>query len=75
MKGTFTSLAVLATLGCLVSQASQVAAQDKRIAIDGSSTVFPAMEAIAEEFQKANKGIKVTVGISGTGGLQEVLPR
>ena len=59
---------MLATLGCLVSQASQVAAQDKRIAIDGSSTVFPAMEAIAEEFQKANRGIKVTVGISGTGG-------
>jgi phosphate transport system substrate-binding protein len=42
-------------------------AQDKRIAIDGSSTVFPAVEAIAEEFQKANK-VKVTVGISGTGG-------
>src|SRR5918992_543120 len=44
--------------------AAPAAAQDKRIAIDGSSTVFPAMEAIAEEFQKANKGVKVTVGIS-----------
>ena len=39
------------------------------IKIDGSSTVFPVTEAVAEEFQKAQKGrIKVTVGISGTGG-------
>ncbi|HXV85004.1 MAG TPA: phosphate ABC transporter substrate-binding protein PstS family protein, partial [Candidatus Binatia bacterium] len=39
------------------------------IQIDGSSTVFPITEAVAEEFQKAKKGkIKVTVGISGTGG-------
>ena len=39
------------------------------VKIDGSSTVFPIIEAVAEEFQKAKKGaIKVTVGISGTGG-------
>ena len=38
------------------------------IKIDGSSTVFPISEAVAEEFQKANKGLQVTVGISGTGG-------
>ncbi len=39
------------------------------IKIDGSSTVFPITEGIAEEFQKAKKGaVKVTVGISGTGG-------
>src|SRR5919106_340677 len=39
------------------------------IQIDGSSTVFPITEAVAEEFQKAKKGkVKVTVGISGTGG-------
>ena len=39
------------------------------VKIDGSSTVFPITEAVAEEFQKAKKGaIKVTVGISGTGG-------
>jgi phosphate transport system substrate-binding protein len=38
------------------------------IAIDGSSTVFPPTEAVAEEFQRANRGIRVTVGISGTGG-------
>jgi len=37
------------------------------IKIDGSSTVYPITEGIAEEFQKATK-IKVTVGVSGTGG-------
>lgn len=39
------------------------------VKIDGSSTVFPVTEAVAEEFQKAKKGaVRVTVGISGTGG-------
>ena len=37
------------------------------VKIDGSSTVFPITEAVAEEFQKST-GKKVTVGISGTGG-------
>lgn len=40
----------------------------KLIKVDGSSTVFPITEAVAEEFQKENSGIKVMVGISGTGG-------
>ena len=45
------------------------AAQAQVIKIDGSSTVYPITEAVAEEFQKAKKNaIKVTVGISGTGG-------
>jgi phosphate transport system substrate-binding protein len=49
--------------------ASRGMAQAQVIQIDGSSTVFPITEAVAEEFQKAKKGrIKVTVGISGTGG-------
>ena len=38
------------------------------IAIDGSSTVFPITEAVAEEFQLSNPGARVTVGVSGTGG-------
>ncbi len=39
------------------------------IKIDGSSTVFPITEAVAEEYQNANGGaVRVTVGISGTGG-------
>lgn len=45
------------------------AARDKIINIDGSSTVYPIAEAVAEEFTKLKKGeIRVTVGISGTGG-------
>ncbi len=43
-----------------------VEAADKIIKIDGSSTVYPITEAVAEEFQKSQK-IKVTVGESGTG--------
>jgi len=38
------------------------------ILIDGSSTVFPITEAVAEEFQNANPDINVAVGVSGTGG-------
>src|SRR5262245_12706730 len=49
--------------------ATPVFAQQKIVKIDGSSTVFPVTEAVAEEFQKAKKQqVKVTVGISGTGG-------
>lgn len=38
------------------------------VLIDGSSTVFPIGEAMAEEFMAANPGTNVTVGTSGTGG-------
>ena len=39
------------------------------IKVDGSSTVFPIAEAVAEEFQSAERGkVRVTVGLSGTGG-------
>jgi phosphate transport system substrate-binding protein len=39
------------------------------VKVDGSSTVFPITEAVAEDFQAFKKGaIRVTVGISGTGG-------
>ncbi len=38
------------------------------IRIDGSSTLAPLTEAIAEQFQAENPGVKVTVGTSGTGG-------
>ena len=63
MKFLLIGLAV----GCLLGAVSQAGAQT--VKIDGSSTVFPITEAVAEEFQKAKKGkIRVTVGISGTGG-------
>lgn len=38
------------------------------IKLDGSSTVFPIAEAAAEEFQKEYPNVRVTVGLSGTGG-------
>ncbi|HEY8539203.1 MAG TPA: PstS family phosphate ABC transporter substrate-binding protein [Steroidobacteraceae bacterium] len=38
------------------------------IKMDGSSTVFPIAEAVAEEFQRAGHRVRVTVGLSGTGG-------
>jgi phosphate transport system substrate-binding protein len=38
------------------------------VLIDGSSTVFPVAEAVAEEFQLMHAGVRVTVGFSGTGG-------
>jgi phosphate transport system substrate-binding protein len=38
------------------------------VVTDGSSTVFPITEAMAEEFQRANPTVQVTVGSSGTGG-------
>lgn len=38
------------------------------VKVDGSSTVFPITEAVAEEFRGLSPDVKVTVGISGTGG-------
>jgi phosphate transport system substrate-binding protein len=38
------------------------------IRVDGSSTVGPLTEAIAEEFNRENSDVNVTVGTSGTGG-------
>jgi len=61
------SLVLTLTLLTCLSLGTKARAQI--IQIDGSSTVFPITEAVAEEFQKAKKGaIKVTVGIAGTGG-------
>lgn len=61
-------LATFVAAGVL-SLASAPAAAQPQIRIDGSSTVFPVTEAVAEEFQKRSKGVaRVTVGVSGTGG-------
>lgn len=61
---TLSKIALLAGVGVISFQAFGQAT----IKIDGSSTVFPVTEAVAEEFQNANAAVKVTVGISGTGG-------
>ncbi len=67
-----TLVLVVATAACGGGSSSETPAASNAaptlIQLDGSSTVFPISEAVAEEFQKANPGIRVTVGISGTGG-------
>jgi phosphate transport system substrate-binding protein len=40
----------------------------KRVLIDGSSTVYPISQAVAEEFQGSHPNVKIVVGTSGTGG-------
>lgn len=58
----------------LVTSCSKNEAQNNKnslsgqVRIDGSSTVFPISEAMAEEFGKLYPNVRVTVGISGTGG-------
>ncbi|MBA3772432.1 MAG: PstS family phosphate ABC transporter substrate-binding protein [Ramlibacter sp.] len=59
---------MLATSAFAFLGAAALPAAAQVVKIDGSSTVYPVTEAVAEEFQKANKGLKVTVGVSGTGG-------
>jgi phosphate transport system substrate-binding protein len=59
---------LLATSILALFGAAPLVAQAQVVKIDGSSTVYPVTEAVAEEFQKANRGLKVTVGVSGTGG-------
>lgn len=54
------AIALLASQVCSLSSAPQVA-------IDGSSTLFPVTQAIAEDFSQGQR-VQVTVGISGTGG-------
>lgn len=59
--------AVALSLGILVSLTTITSAADL-IKIDGSSTVYPITEAVSEEFQMANRKMRITVGISGSGG-------
>lgn len=48
---------------------AQAASAQEIVRVDGSSTVFPITEAIAEEFQIDFRGkYRVTVGVSGSGG-------
>ena len=63
-------LSVSALLSAIAAVAApHVALAQSVIKIDGSSTVFPIAEAVAEEFQISKRGkVRVTVGIAGTGG-------
>ncbi|MBD2185749.1 PstS family phosphate ABC transporter substrate-binding protein [Planktothrix sp. FACHB-1355] len=67
----FTTIAAMAvaatTIG--VSVSSVKSQSPALIKIDGSSTVYPVTAAVAEEFQRSKgNAVRVTVGISGTGG-------
>lgn len=63
MKHWLSGLFVLATLiSCTKSK------QQDTVKIDGSSTVFPVTEAIAEKFREISPNVRVKVGMSGTGG-------
>lgn len=52
----------------LVAVSACVNQNGKEILVDGSSTVFPISQAVAEEFRKVRPDVQVPVGISGTGG-------
>jgi phosphate transport system substrate-binding protein len=58
----------ITVLAALAARLPAHAAVEGTLSIDGSSTVYPITEAVAEEFQTANPSARVTVGISGTGG-------
>lgn len=70
------AMAVTGFTGCAqqaapAPEAAPVAEEAKltgEIHIDGSSTVFPITEAMAEEFLASNPDVKIPVGVSGTGG-------
>ncbi len=74
MKRIFTSVLAVGVLAAAASAgAAHIASQPTRnlsgtIKIDGSSTVYPITEAVAEEFRKVAPKVNVTVGVSGTGG-------
>ena len=63
-----TKFAAVLALGAIAGS-TLVHADVPLVKVDGSSTVYPITEAVAEDFQKSKKnGVRVTVGISGTGG-------
>jgi phosphate transport system substrate-binding protein len=63
------AIAATALLGGMLVASHSALAATPTVTVDGSSTVYPITEAVAEDFQKSKKNkIQVTVGISGTGG-------
>ena len=58
----------LALTSCGGNQTGKTTGLTGEIRIDGSSTVFPLSEAVAEEFRGSEPDVRVTVGESGTGG-------
>lgn len=70
-RGTLRVLAATAALAFLASACRIPNARGGlggTVNVDGSSTVFPITEAVAEEFQIENPGAATPIGVSGTGG-------
>ncbi len=65
---TTTLVLSLVLFSCKSSDNSTADMLSGTVKVDGSSTVFPVTEAVAEEFGKIHPKVRVTVGISGTGG-------
>jgi len=64
-------LLIALTIGCgnnSSTQTDKVNQLSGSISIDGSSTVYPISEAIAEEYRIEQPNVMVTIGLSGTGG-------
>ena len=53
---------------CILSACGSDTGLKGKVALDGSSTVFPISEAVAEEYLGVQPRVRVTVGVSGTGG-------
>ena len=69
--GTMFAISSTGIVGCSVQDKEEGGdGSNPQVQIDGSSTVFPISQAVAEEFQKLGEqeGVKVVVGTSGTGG-------
>jgi phosphate transport system substrate-binding protein len=61
-------LVVMQFAACGGNQQTETEKASGQIQIDGSSTVYPITEAVAEEFRKSKPEIKISVALSGTGG-------
>lgn len=65
---TFAVATTLLLISCGSGTGSKSGKLTGQVLIDGSSTVFPLSEAVAEEFRTVQPGVRITVGESGTGG-------
>ncbi len=68
MRKGMLAVALVAAVGTACGGEHSSGSAPATVRVDGSSTVFPITEAVAEEFQRVNRDVRVTVGISGTGG-------
>ena len=67
MKSIILSIIIFTMMGCNKKDTIMNGLHGT-VKVDGSSTVFPITEAVAEEFGKMYPRVRITVGVSGTGG-------